>query len=159
LARLRAAFEGGTGPFPVRLVEQAETNFRDLTNSSSSPALLHADLHHWNILSAQRQPWLAIDPKGLIGEPKYETGAWLRNPFPDLLRWSNAREIIRRRANQFAVALNFDRERIYAWGVYQAVLAAWWSFESRDPNWRQWLAVAELISQADRKYPPSKNKF
>ncbi len=37
------------------------------------------DLHHENILAAERAPWLAIDPKGVIGEPAYEMGALLRN--------------------------------------------------------------------------------
>jgi streptomycin 6-kinase len=34
--------------------------------------LLHADLHHHNILAAERHPWLAIDPKGVIGDAAYE---------------------------------------------------------------------------------------
>lgn len=42
--------------------------------------LLDGDLHHFNILRAHRQPWLAIDPKGLVGDPAYEVGAFLYNP-------------------------------------------------------------------------------
>jgi streptomycin 6-kinase len=62
----------------------AESLFRELIASSESPVLLHGDLHHFNILSARRQPWLAIDPKGVAGEPAYEPGALLRNPNPEL---------------------------------------------------------------------------
>lgn len=95
--RLRSEFEGGTGPFPLRHVERAESDMCELLNSSNKPTLLHGDLHHWNILSAWRAPWLAIDPKGFIGEPEYETGAWLRNPFPALLKWTDARKVVKRR--------------------------------------------------------------
>lgn len=147
--RLRSKFDGDTGPFPQRLVEQAESDLRELLKSSNKSTLLHGDLHHWNILSAQRAPWLAIDPKGLIGEPEYETGAWLRNPFPALLKWTEARQVIKRRIDQFAMELGFDRERILAWGIYQAVLAGWWSYEERNQDWKKWVAIAELIAGSE----------
>lgn len=147
--RLRSEYGGGTGPFPQRLVERAESDLWELLKSSNKSTLLHGDLHHWNILSAQRAPWLAIDPKGLIGEPEYETGAWLRNPFPMLLKWTDARQVIKRRIDQFAKELGFDRERILAWGIYQAVLAGWWSYEEGDHDWRKWVAIAELIAGSE----------
>jgi streptomycin 6-kinase len=99
----------------------------------------------WNILSAQQQPWLAIDPKGVIGEPAYELGAWLRNPFPDILKEVNAESLILRRANQLAGQLGFDRDRILAWGLAQAILAAWWSYIDDQPDWVSWLDVAALF--------------
>jgi streptomycin 6-kinase len=145
LDRLRSQFDGGTGPFPMRLIEFAEASSRELLSTMDEPKLLHGDLHHWNILSAQRSPWLAIDPKGVIGEPAYETGAWLRNPFPELLEWPNPGKVIARRADQFSMELDFDRERILGWGAYQAVLAAWWSYEDGDRDWEKWIATAELI--------------
>lgn len=148
LDRLRAAFDGGTGPFPRPLVERVESDLRDLLASVNETALLHGDLHHWNILSAKRAPWLAIDPKGIIGEPAYETGAWLRNPFPGLLKWSDGARIVRRRSEQFAMDLGFDRQRILAWGIYQAVLAGWWSYEEGSGQWREWLAIAALIGES-----------
>ena len=50
-------------------MEIAELLFRELLASSEAPVLLHGDLHHFNILSSDRRPWVAIDPKGLSGEP------------------------------------------------------------------------------------------
>ncbi len=81
MQRLREEFDGGCGPFPRRLVEQAETLFAELLPSEATPVLLHGDLHHYNILSAGEDKWLAIDPKGVLGEPAYEVGALMRNPF------------------------------------------------------------------------------
>jgi streptomycin 6-kinase len=86
LKRLRTRFGGGSGPLPAASVEAAEALFGDLIGSMAEPVLLHGDLHHQNILAADRQPWLAIDPKGLIGEPAYEVGALLRNPMPEILQ-------------------------------------------------------------------------
>jgi streptomycin 6-kinase len=150
LIRLRNTFKGGTGPFPINLVEMAEGILRELLPTMDDRMLLHGDLHHWNILSAGRSPWLAIDPKGVIGELAYETGAWIRNPFPELLEWTNPRKDISRRIDQFTMELELDRERIRGWSVYQAVLAAWWSYEEGDRDWEKWLAVAELITGSNR---------
>src|SRR5262249_26037393 len=58
LHRLRDRFEGGTGPFPAPLVDAAECLFTELLTSMVRPVLLHGDLHHGNILAAERQPWL-----------------------------------------------------------------------------------------------------
>jgi streptomycin 6-kinase len=127
--RLRNNFDGGPGPFPSHLVELAEGIWQDLQPGMDAPLLLHGDLHHWNILSATREPWLAIDPQGVIGERAYEAGAWIRNPFPDILKWSNPKTMIARRIDQFALELGLDRSRIHGWGIYQAVLAGWWSYE------------------------------
>lgn len=146
--RLRDIFGGGTGPFPKELIETVEVLSQDLVASMDEFILLHGDLHHWNILSGERQPWLAIDPKGVIGEPAYETGAWLRNPFPDILGMPDPARMISRRIDQFVDELGYDRERIFGWGLTQAVLAGFWSFEDRQEDWGEWLAVAEVISNS-----------
>ncbi len=83
LRRLRGRFAGRTGPFDARLVEVAESLFKELLRSGAAPVLVHGDLHHFNILSANRRSWVSIDPKGLAAEPAYEVGALLRNPAPE----------------------------------------------------------------------------
>ena len=145
--RMRMRFDGGTGPLPTSLVEAAEKIFVELLGSGSEDVLLHGDLHHWNILSAEREPWLAIDPKGVIGEREYEVGAWLRNPFPHILQLENPQAVITRRVRQFNQALGFDEKRILGWGFAQAVLAGWWSFEEHDDHWLRWMDVAEILVQ------------
>src|SRR5438128_12681264 len=96
----------------LALLEEAETLYAELSASMAEPVLLHGDLHHDNILSATRQPWLAIDPKGLIGEPAYEVGAWLRNPLPQLLHMPQPGRILARRVDQFAEELGLERTRV-----------------------------------------------
>jgi len=115
----------------------------DLKKSTSSKALLHGDLHHWNILSATREPWLAIDPKGVIGDKVYECGAWLRNPWYSIQQAPNRKDLILNRARQFSDELGFDYHRILAWGYVQAFLSAWWSFEDGDDQWLSALDYAQ----------------
>ena len=146
LKRLRAHFGGGSGLFPSALVEAAETLFAELIGSMVEPVLLHGDLHHENILSAERQPWLALDPKGVVGEPAYEVGALLRNPIPRLLIEPQPERVLARRVDQLAEELGFDRARLVGWGLAQAVLAAWWSYEDHGHGWEWGLACAELLA-------------
>jgi streptomycin 6-kinase len=144
MQRLRAEFGGGTGPFPARLVEMAERLFADLLGSMDAPVLLHGDLHHWNILAAQRRPWLAIDPKGIVGEPAYEVGALLRNRLeaaPDVKR------LTARRVDQLAEALGFDRARLLSWSLAQAMLSAWWSYEDHGSGWEEMVEFAEMQAE------------
>jgi streptomycin 6-kinase len=147
-ARCRAHFGGGSGPFPRRLFEEAETLFAELLASSAAPVLLHGDLHHGNVLAAAREPWLAIDPKGLVGEPAYEVGALLRNPLPQLLSWPHPVSVTERRIPQLSEELGLERARVRGWGLAQAVLSAWWSIEDTGEAGEFGFAAAEIISAA-----------
>ena len=143
LERLRQEFDGGSGPFPIYLVEQAETLFAELIASMAEPVLLHGDLHHYNILTAEREPWLAIDPKGIVGEPAYEVGALLRNPTHEI---AINPQILTRRIDQLAAELSLDRARIIGWGLAQAVLSGWWSYEDHGHGWEPTMALAALFA-------------
>jgi streptomycin 6-kinase len=142
--RLRATF-GSNPPFSPTLTDRAEELFAALEATSAEPVLLHGDLHHLNILSAQREPWLAIDPKGLVGEPAYETGAWIRNPAA-IYSNPNAGAIMHRRVDQLSDELGFDRQRVRDWSIAQAVLSAWWCYEDHGRGWEMAMTCAELLA-------------
>ena len=146
LDTLRAAFAGGTGPFPQRLVEQAETLFRELLASSGPPMLIHADLQHYNIL-ADGDSWRAIDPQGVIAEAEYEVGALLRNPVHQLHTLGDFTKLTERRVAILSEALGFERQRIASWGMAQAILSAWWSYEDHGQPESVWLSIAEILAQ------------
>ena len=129
LMRLRQHYGGGCGPFPPALLEEAERLFAELNASMADPVLLHGDLHHENILAAEREPWLAIDPKGLVGEPAYETGALLRNQLSVVFQDPLPVRVMARRVEQLAGELGLDRARVRGWGLAQAVLSMWWTIE------------------------------
>ena len=144
LENLRERFAGTTGPISAPLVEKAETLFSELIGTMGAPVLLHGDLHHDNILSAVREPWLAIDPKGVVGEAEYEVGAFVRNR---LLTGPKPEMLLARRVDQFVDELGFVRERIVGWSLAQAVLSAWWSFEDTGHVWNEAIACAELLAE------------
>ncbi|OXM85316.1 aminoglycoside phosphotransferase family protein [Paenibacillus rigui] len=129
LKKLRLHFNGGTGPMPEDMVAKAEARYQELLSSVSTLQLLHGDLHHENILSAAREPWLAIDPKGVIGEAEYEVISFLMNHLPEAEQHRDL--IIQRRAELFAQELNLNPRRVYAWGYCHAILSAWWCIESQ----------------------------
>ena len=145
LMRLRRHFGGETGPLPAALVEEAEALFAELIPSQAEPVLLHGDLHHGNILAARRRPWLAIDPKGVVGEPAYDTGALLYNP-TELLDAPRPGKVLERRIDQLAEELDLDSARVRGWGLSRAVLAAYWGWEDSGQVWEEALAFAELLA-------------
>jgi streptomycin 6-kinase len=90
--------------------------------------------------------WLAIDPKGIVGELEYEIGAVLRNPYerPDLFARAST---IEKRVERLALELNVNVNRTLAWGFAQAVLSAIWAVEDGfavEPG-NPWIALAGAI--------------
>ena len=113
---------------PAALLDPAQRIYADLCATQRVPALLHGDLHHYNVLFDRARGWCAIDPKGVVGELEYELGAALRNPIdrPDLFAQL---DIVERRLDQFGLALGLDVSRARGWCFSQAVLSAILSFE------------------------------
>jgi len=111
-----------------QLVKSGQRVYTDLCGSQLQVRLLHGDLHHYNVLYDADRGWLAIDPKGVVGELEYEVGAALRNPVerPDLFASAST---VKRRLKQFSSILTLDVERALAWGFAQAVLSAVWQVE------------------------------
>ena len=144
-ARLRQRYGGGTGPMPERLVREAERLLEELLLSEGEPLLLHGDLHQGNILSAGRGPWLAIDPKGVVGEAAYDTAALLHNP-AGTLEAPNPRWLLEQRLDVLSGELGLDRARVRAWGLAQAVLSAYWSLEDGGRVWEGALGFASLLA-------------
>ncbi len=118
----------GRAGIAAGLLDRAEALFAALAASQGPRRLLHGDLHHDNILLDAGRGWLAIDPKGVLGEAAYEFGAALRNPTDDVARYADA-AILERRAGAIARETGCDRGRVLGWAFAQAVLSAVWSIE------------------------------
>lgn len=146
--RLREHYDGDTGPFPPKLVEEAEAIYKRNLATTERQVLLHGDLHHYNILSATREPWLAIDPKGVAGDPAYDAGALMRNPVPNVSTWPDLARIQSLRLDILAEELSIKRSRLQEWALAQAVLSAWWSFEDEGQVGQEWLILAESLRAA-----------
>ena len=145
LSEVRIRFDGSTGPLPTKFVEKAEAQFAELIATSAESVVLHSDLHHWNILSAEREPWLAIDSKGLVGDPAFEVATYMHNRPPISCKGKDLRKLIARRVDIFAEELGFTRERILAWSWTHCLLCAWWGVEVDDDSCQGSIELAELI--------------
>jgi len=134
--RNRAALLRGVDGFPVALFERADALRRDLLTSTTTSSVLHGDMHHFNVLRAQRADWLAIDPKGLSGDRAFDVCQFLRNPR------RVPRRVNTRRLDVFCAELGLDRQRTHDWCVVHAVLDACWYFEDGNP-WQRAVAYAQ----------------
>jgi streptomycin 6-kinase len=82
--------------------------FRTLPASATRLVLLATDLHAENVLSAQREPWLAIDPKPHVGDPVYDA-------LQHMLNCDRLRTDPIALASRLAALLDLDADRLRRW--------------------------------------------
>jgi streptomycin 6-kinase len=115
-AQLRSDWEALGRPFEQWLVDAAVVAARELAGSQTSVAVCHQDLQGSNVLTARREPWLAIDPKPIVGEPAFDVASLLRDR-----RWSIDQRTIQRRLELLAAELDLERDRMQGWGLVHAL--------------------------------------
>jgi streptomycin 6-kinase len=112
-------------PVPRRLVAQATSLADDLAvDPATDGTLLHGDLHYLNVLAAEREPWLAIDPKPMSGDRHLEPAPMLWNRWDEALDSGDARSAVRRRFHLLVDAGDLDEDRTRAWMVLRLVTFA-----------------------------------
>ncbi|MCM2579152.1 aminoglycoside phosphotransferase family protein [Streptomyces meridianus] len=112
--------------------------------------LVHGDLHPRNILRTDREPWLAVDPKGRAGDPAYDAGTLLKARALTFLDADNLPRGVHRLLDVYTEAAESDRERVRRWAQFHAVQAA---FRGRRNGFRRARSGPELhrlTSLADR---------
>ncbi|MEW2045638.1 aminoglycoside phosphotransferase family protein [Streptomyces sp. NPDC005476] len=123
--QLRKDAEELTHTLSGYVVEAAVATIRELGRVQPD-MLIHGDLHARNILRANREPWLAVDPKGYVGDPAYDGGTLLKSRALALLEADDLRKAVHRTLDVFAEAAELDRERVQRWAQFHAVQAAFW---------------------------------
>ena len=88
--------------------------FKELPGSTTRQVLLATDLHAGNVLRAEREPWLVIDPKPFVGDPAYDATQHLFNCLGRLR--SDPEKIIRRLSDLLGV----EHERVRLWTFARA---------------------------------------
>ena len=91
--------------------------------------LLHWDLHYHNVLAGEREPWLAIDPKPLAGEPGFELFPALRNRWGEAVATGDVHAAVRRRFDLMTEVLGLDRQRAAAWTMGRVLQDVLWEVE------------------------------
>ncbi|MEU3014998.1 aminoglycoside phosphotransferase family protein [Nocardia asteroides] len=122
-------------PLPRRALDAAAATLREL-GPDQPGTLVHGDLHDANILPGTREPWLAIDPKGYVGDPAYDTITVIRSlRFAPLLFAPNPARDLARGLALFCEAADIDRDRARRWAQVRAVKAALWGRRHHEPDW------------------------
>jgi streptomycin 6-kinase len=96
--------------------------------------LLHWDLHYDNILAGEREPWLAIDPEPLAGDPSFDLLPALDNRWEEAVATGDAPRVVRRRFDQLTEALSLDRDRARAWTLARVLQNTLWDIEDGKPT-------------------------
>lgn len=134
-------------PLPHRLVEQT-VSLIDQLRADDPGRLLHTDLHYANVLAAQREPWLAIDPKPLAGDPHAELAPMLWNRWDEVVEsWDGVRGAVRRRFHTLVDTAGLDEDRARDWVVVRMVLNAFWATREAVPD-RDWITRCVTLAKA-----------
>jgi streptomycin 6-kinase len=117
-ADLESTWRAAGRPFDRRLLDAALEALRTLPSSQGEQVLVNQDLHAGNVLRAEREPWLVIDPKPLSGEREFGMASTVRD--------ATGRDAVLRRLDRLTSELGLDRERARLWTMAQTVA---WAFE------------------------------
>jgi streptomycin 6-kinase len=124
------------------ILHESAAAARQLLADPRETVVLHGDVHHGNILDFGDRGWLAIDPKGMLGERGFDYANTFCNPDDDI---ATAPGRLARQASIIAEAANLDRNRLLQWILAYAGLSAVWSMEDDgDPGMA--LRVAEIAA-------------
>ena len=145
LKNIRPHFDGGTGPFPKKLLERVESFLPELF-ADENVKLIHGDFHHFNILLSERG-WLAIDPKGVIGPAGYEIGPLMINPWGSLSDGVSFKAQTKRRMSILSERVGWEQETILNWATAHAVLSTWWDTQPDGTGGEYSLWCAEMFSE------------
>jgi len=123
---LPGEWERAGRPFERRLLDAALDALATLAPSQGEQVLLHQDLHGDNVLAAEREPWLAIDPKPLVGDPAFDL--W---PMASQVGDPHSRRAVVGRLDRLTSELGLDRERARGWTIGQTIA---WMFDGGGPQ-------------------------
>jgi streptomycin 6-kinase len=114
-------------PFDEALLGAAVQAFEQLAAYGGESVVLHQDFHRGNVLRADRSPWLAIDPKPLVGERAFDA-RWLLYDllFTDPRSAASPVALLER----LAAELSLEPERVRLWTMARAVENVLWCYEA-----------------------------
>jgi streptomycin 6-kinase len=115
-------------------VQLAVEFFQNVMDTSKGQELLHGDLHHENILYSGEKGWMAIDPKGVAGDPYFDVVSFLVNQLDSK---PDPKSILKLRVDTISEQMGLDRQRLLKAAIALGTLYASWSIEDHDPNWEK----------------------
>lgn len=115
-------------PAERRLVRTCASAVAELIGESGD-RLLHWDLHYDNVLAGEREPWLAIDPEPLAGDPGFELLPALDNRWDEVEATGDVTRAVLRRFDLLIDVLDLDRNRAIGWTLGRVLQNALWDVE------------------------------
>ncbi|NDU77022.1 hydroxyurea phosphotransferase [Actinomadura sp. DSM 109109] len=115
-------------PAERRLVRTCASAVAELAGETGD-RLLHWDLHYDNVLAGEREPWLAIDPKPLAGDPGFDLLPALDSRWAEVVASGDAARVALRRFDLLTEALALDRRRAAGWTLGRVLQNALWDVE------------------------------
>lgn len=135
--------EGEVG-ISLDFIQLARAYYEELTATSKGNELLHGDLHHENILYSDLKGWMAIDPKGVIGDPYFDVISFLIN---QLFHQHNPKLVLKNRVEMLCEELQLEKERLLKAAVVMSTLYACWGVEDNDPQWTDTYKCAQWFEE------------
>ncbi|WP_369268302.1 aminoglycoside phosphotransferase family protein, partial [Streptomyces harbinensis] len=131
---------GGGGAAPAAVRSLADPDERRLVSvcadavaevlGEAGDRLLHWDLHQDNVLAGTREPWLAIDPEPLVGDPGFDLWPALDSRWDEVVAASgDPRATVLRRFDQLTERVGLDRRRAAVWTLGRVLQNALWDIE------------------------------
>jgi streptomycin 6-kinase len=121
IEHLPAEWRAAGRPFEETLLDAAVRMLEELSATQGEQVLLHQDLHGDNVLRAERQPWLVIDPKPLVGEREFGVAPIVRSS-----ELGHSPTAVRHRLTRLTEALGLDHDRARGWTIAQTLA---WAFD------------------------------
>ncbi|MEH7275021.1 aminoglycoside phosphotransferase family protein, partial [Neobacillus vireti] len=118
----------GEGPISLEHVQLAEDFFQQVMATSEGSQLLHGDLHHENILYSEEKGWIAIDPKGVAGDPYFDIISFLINQLDEK---PNPKSSLKLRVDTISEQLGLNRKRLLKAAIALGTLYACWGVEDQ----------------------------
>ncbi|MFH8554062.1 aminoglycoside phosphotransferase family protein [Streptomyces celluloflavus] len=115
-------------PAERRLVRTCASAVAELIGEPGD-RLLHWDLHYDNVLAGEREPWLAIDPEPLAGDPGFELLPALDNRWDEVLATGDVARAVLRRFDLLTEVVGLDRRRAAGWTLGRVLQNALWDIE------------------------------
>jgi streptomycin 6-kinase len=132
-SRLAERLASPPSAIPRRFVDQARALLSELvTDDAVDSRLVHTDLHYRNVLAADRQPWLAIDPKPLAADPAFAVTPCLWNRWEEAIASGDLRRHLRRRLSIVSESAGLDEDRARSWSIVREVQNALWAVQDDD---------------------------
>lgn len=131
---LREDAEALGNPLSQRALGAALASIQDLAREQPD-TMVHGDLHFGNVVRAQREPWLVVDPKGFAGDLASDALQVLVRGADSLLQADDVNAEVRRRLAIFADAAEIERDRAIRWAQAQAATGAHQSRMAGKPAW------------------------